>query len=312
MKIKHTPVLLEESIVGLNLKEGLVVVDATLGSGGHSEEILKKIGKTGRLIAIDWDKKNIERFEKKIESSERKDNVFLINDNFSNLESILNKLGINKVDGVLADLGYSSDQLEDPEYGMSFQKESDLDMRLSRENELTAWKVVNEYEKCDLERIFREFGEERFASLVARKIIERRAEKMIDTTVELAEIAQEAIPKRFHKKIDPATRIFQAIRIEVNGELSNLKKMIDEAISVLHPFGRLAIISFHSLEDRIVKHKFRENAGGCICPENFPQCVCGRSPLVSLVTKRPVLPAEKEIRENPRSRSAKLRVCEKK
>lgn len=306
MKI-HKSVLLEESIEALNLKKGDVVVDATLGSSGHSREILKKIGDEGKLIGIDFDKKNIT--ESDIKSDKR---VLLINENFSNIEEIMAQAGIEKVDSILADLGYSSDQLEDPEYGMSFLKEGRLNMRLDGRDDLTAFQVVNEYDQEKLEKIIRDFGEEKFARRIASGIVEKRKEKNIETTKELAEIIKSCIPARqANQKIHPATRTFQAIRIEVNAELENLESFLKGSIKSLKRGGRLAVISFHSLEDRIIKNIFRENARGCICPSDFPQCVCGKEPQLKVITKKPIVAQVDEVMENPRSRSAKLRVAEK-
>jgi 16S rRNA (cytosine1402-N4)-methyltransferase len=350
----HIPVLLNEIIDSLNLKEDSVVVDATLGGGGHSEAILNKIGEKGKLVAIDLDGEAIKRFKitnpkfqipnkfqilnSKIQNAE---NIFLVNDNFANLENILKSLNIDKVDAILADLGWSSDQLEGR--GMSFMKDELLDMRLDKKDSLTAEKIVNEYSQKDLERIIREYGEERFLKNIAKKIVEYRKNKTIKTTGELSQLIGQAIPKRFHHgKLNPATRTFQAIRIEVNHELENLKKFIPQAVQSLNQKGRLAIISFHSLEDRIVKNIFRENAGGCVCPpaaqlqelqekyladiekhgssainlekalragpSGFPQCLCGQKPKVKIITRKPVRAGEKEIETNPRARSAKLRV----
>ncbi len=310
----HKSVLLGEAIENLNLKEGSVVVDATLGSGGHSKEILKKIGNSGQLVAIDYDAKNIEKFEKV-------KNAKLVNDNFANLGKILEELKIEKVDAILADLGISSDQLEDEKYGLSFQKEAKLDMRIPLRNtnqyeytnkSLNAKDIVNNYSESELTKIFRDYGEERFARHIARKIIEYRKVKTIETTTELACIISGAVPEKYRKgKIHPATRTFQALRIAVNKELENLEKFIPEAILSLNLGGRLAIISFHSLEDRMVKSIFRENARGCTCPKEFPQCVCGKEPRIRIITKKPIIPSAEEILANPRSRSAKLRVCEK-
>jgi 16S rRNA (cytosine1402-N4)-methyltransferase len=301
----HKSVLLKEAIEMLNLKKGDIVVDATLGGGGHTREILKKIGEEGKLIAIDADMQAIENFE-------AKKNVFLVNDNFANLENILKELKIEEVSAILADLGWSSDQLIGK--GMSFQTDEPLDMRLSKKQKITAQEIVNGYEKKELERIFKEYGEEKFWKSIARKIIEVRSNRKIETTKELVEIINQAVPEKFkHGKLHPATRAFQAIRIEVNSELENLEKFIKGALETLKPKGRLAVISFHSLEDKIVKNSFRENARGCICPPNFPQCVCGKIPKVSVITKKPVRPGKKEeMKKNPRARSAKMRVAEKK
>lgn len=304
----HKPVLLKEVIESLNLKAGDTIIDATLGGGGHSHEILNKIGEKGKLIAIDLDKEAIEKFKvqslkfpPKVDQSlaeKVKEKLFLVQGNFANLENILAGLKIEKVDAILADLGWSSDQLVGR--GMSFREEERLDMRLDKNQELDAVKVVNEYSQNELEEIVRDYGEERFYKRIVRAIIEKRKNKKIVTTKELAEIVEGVVPAWYRRKrINPATKTFQAIRIEVNQELSNLKKFIPQAIKALKPKGRLAIISFHSLEDRIVKNSFRENAGGCI----FPQ--------TKIITKKPIIPTDEEVEGNPRSRSAKLRVCEK-
>lgn len=306
----HKSVLLKESIESLNLKNGAVVIDATLGGGGHSREILKKIGDKGMLIAIDADKNAIERFGKKLKKENIK-NAVLVNDNFRNLESILKELEIKKVDAILADIGYSSDQLEDEKRGFSFQINAPLDMRFDQDQELTAQKIVNEYSKQDLEKILREYGEEKFYKNIVKGIIEYREKKFIENTGELVEIIKSHVPDKYKRgKIHPATKTFQAIRIEVNQELSNLRAFVSSAINALESTGRLAIISFHSLEDRIVKEIFRENARGCICPESFPLCRCGNLSRVKIITKKPVVPRKEEIENNPRARSAKLRVCE--
>lgn len=308
----HKSVLLEESIEGLNLKEGIIAVDATLGGGGHSEKILEKIGEKGKLIVIDLDESAIKSFEKKHSKDIKKKRIYLFHDNFANLKEVLKKSGVGKVDAILADIGFSSIQMDDASRGMSFQKDSRLDMRLDKDSKITAKKVVNEYSRDYLENIFKVYGEEKFARNIAKRIIEARNAKEIETTGELARIIEGAIPKRFqNKKIHPATKVFQAIRIEVNQELENLKKFIPQAIESLNHNGRLAIISFHSLEDRIVKNIFLENARGCICPKNFPQCRCGNKPKIKIITKKPIISGEIEIKENPRSRSAKLRICEK-
>jgi 16S rRNA (cytosine1402-N4)-methyltransferase len=307
---KHRAVLLSEATEKLNLKEGAVVVDATLGSGGHAQEILKEIGKKGKLIALDRDRAAIEHF-KEVPLVCQSKTAILVEANFSNLKSILKELGVKKVTAVLADLGISSDQLEDEKRGFSFQKVGPLDMRLDLKEELTAWKIINYYPLQELERVIREFGEERYAGRIARKIFQERRKKKIETAKELATLIEKVVPRGKFQKIHPATRTFQALRIETNQELENLKKFLPQAIEVLVPGGRLAVISFHSLEDRIVKNIFRENARGCICPKNFPQCQCGREAKIKIITKKPVVPGAEELSSNPRSRSAKLRVCEK-
>jgi len=306
----HKSVLLEESIKALNLKNGDVVVDATLGGGGHSREILKIIRKTGKLIAVDQDRNAINSFSKEIKS--KPDNLVLVKDNFSNFKNILGGRGIKSVDAVLADLGFSSDQIEDSERGLSFLKDGSLDMRLDKEKDLTVEKIVNQYSQEELERILKIYGEEKFARSIAKKVINARKEAPIKGTLELARIIGNAVPKKYrHGRIHFATKTFQALRIEVNRELENLEKFIPQAIATLNSGGRLAIISFHSLEDRIVKNIFRENARGCICPKEFPKCLCGHKEKIRIITRKPVVPSFLEIEKNPRARSAKLRVCEK-
>jgi 16S rRNA (cytosine1402-N4)-methyltransferase len=309
MTVIHKPVLLKESIAGLNLKDGSRAVDATLGGGGHSSEILKIIGKKGKLIAIDQDVVAIENFRKEFPNAER---VVLVNDNFANIKNILAELKVDLVDAILADLGYSSMQLEDEQIGMSFLKDAPLDMRLNRDGELTAKQIVNEYSQGEIARIIKKYGEDRFARYIAKKIADYRKTKQIETTTELVEIINSAIPEKFkHGKLHPATKTFQALRIEVNHELEVLERFIPQAIEALAPGGRLVIIAFHSLEDRIVKSVFREYAKGCICPKEFPICQCENLPKVKTINKKPIIPTAEEMEENPRARSAKLRICEK-
>jgi len=304
----HKSVLLKEVIEILNVGENDVVIDATLGGGGHSLEILKKIKKSGRLIAFDADKEAIERFELKNFEIEKK--IFLVNENFAKLKDVLSNLKIDKVNAILADLGWSSDQLIGK--GISFQKDERLDMRLNKNQKLTAYAVVNQYPREKLKRVIEKYGEERFAGRIAFSIIKRRTEKKIETTKDLAEIIEKVIGKRYrNQKINSATRTFQALRIEVNEELDNLEIFLRSSIEKLEKEGRLAVISFHSLEDRIVKNIFRENARGCICPKSFPVCICGKKPIVKVVTSKPIIPKIFEIEKNPRARSARLRVCEK-
>lgn len=321
----HKSVLLEEAIECLDLNEGDIVVDATLGGGGHSRSILEKIGREGQLLAIDVDIQAIDSFSKflisdsqfpnksQIQNSkiQKIGNVILAKDNFSNLENILAELKTEKVNAVLADLGWSSDQLAGK--GMSFQTEEGLDMRMDVQQELSAKQIVNDYSEEELGKIIREYGEERFWKNIARKIVEYRKNKKIQTTKELAEIIKKAVPAGYRfGKIHPATRTFQALRIEVNQELDNLKKFIPQAIAALNPGGRLAIVSFHSLEDRIVKKMFAENARGSISTDELTgQKKVISAPVIKLVTKKPVAPAAAEVKDNPRARSAKLRVCEK-
>jgi len=305
----HKAVLLKETIEALNLKNGDVVVDATLGAGGHSRKILERIGEKGKLIAIDQDQEAVNDFKKSTEGDLR---VKIVKDNFSNLVGVLRGLDVFSVDAILSDLGFSSDQLGDEKRGLSFQKDAPLDMRLNQENEITAQKIVNEYSPIELEKILQEYGEEKFAKNIVRKIIETRKVKPIKTTKDLVEIIKTAIPEKFqHGKIHPATKTFQALRIAVNQELKVLEEFIPQAIEKLSFGGRLAIITFHSLEDRIVKNMFRENARGCICPSDFPKCVCGHFAKIKIITKKPIEPSALEVEENPRARSAKLRVVEK-
>ncbi len=323
----HRPVLLKESLEGLNLKKGNIVIDATLGGGGHSLEILEKILPNGKLIVIDRDKDAIIKFKKFLDGQNvkpKKENLIFKKDNFSNIRNILISLKIDFADAILADLGISSDQIESAGKGFSFQKDDELDMRMDQEFGLTAKEIVNTYSKEDLERILWEYGEEKYAGMIAEKIVEKRREKPLITTFELVKAINEIVPEKYkHRRIHQATRTFQALRLEVNGELENLEKFAKEAIKLLSHGGRLAIISFHSLEDRIVKNIFRENARGCICPpvslrealrtgppEEFIYGFKGK-PIVKIITKKPITPSEEEIKENPRSRSAKLRIIEK-
>ncbi|MFZ2777760.1 MAG: 16S rRNA (cytosine(1402)-N(4))-methyltransferase RsmH [Candidatus Moraniibacteriota bacterium] len=318
----HKSVLLEETIEALNLKEGSVVVDATLGGGGHSREILRVIGDKGILIALDADIKAIERFaEFPISKSKfpnnfqipifKFKNIYLVNNNFSGLKDVLQAIGIEKVDAILADIGYSSDQLEDAERGISFQLDAPLDMRFDQSQELTAEKIVNEYSREDLERIIKNYGEERFCKNIVRGIVDYRAKKRIGSTRELVSIIESHVPDGYRRgRISPATKTFQAIRIEVNQELDSLREFTSAAIGMLSFGGRLAVISFHSLEDRIVKEIFRENARGCICPQDFPVCLCEKLAKLKIITKKPVIAGPDEVERNPRARSAKLRVCE--
>jgi 16S rRNA (cytosine1402-N4)-methyltransferase len=328
----HKPVLLNETIEALNLKPDAVVVDATLGGGGHAHLIQEKIGEQGILIGIDADIKAIENFvEFPISNFQfpnnsqisifKIQNNYLVNDNFENLENILETLKIEKADAILADLGWSSDQLKGK--GMSFMQDEELDMRFSLRNtknyECTKYEnknakyIVNEYSEEELGRIIREYGEERFWRSIARKIVESRKIKKIETTKELAEIVKSGVPRKFRfGKIHLATKTFQALRIEVNQELENLEKFIPQAIEKLNTEGRLAIISFHSLEDRIVKNIFRENARGRILTDPITgQKIVQEPPKIKLINKKPIISGKEEVEENSRARSAKLRVCEK-
>jgi len=311
----HKPVLLQEIFKGLCLKNGDVVVDATLGGGGHSKQILEIISPDGKLISIDRDIEAVENFKTKLKSLKlktKKENVVIINNNFSRIKKILESLEIFSADKILADFGISSDQLDDPERGFSFQKESRLDMRMNKEDKITAWDVVNKYEEKKLENIIKKFGEERYARSIVRMIMKERKVRTINTTAELAEIIGKSVPRKYHLgKIHWATKTFQAIRMEVNRELDHIEIFLQQSIEVLNKKGRLAVISFHSGEDRIAKMIFQKNARGCICPKEFPICQCYRMPKIKIITKKPIVPDEKEIKINPRARSAKLRIIEK-
>ncbi len=309
MEFKHTSVLLEECIEALDIKENGIYVDCTMGGAGHSKEIIKLLSNDGKLIGIDQD---LDAIKTATERLNEFDNKIIVHDNFYNIDYILEKIEIPKVDGVLMDLGVSSYQLDTADRGFSYMREAKLDMRMDRECDLSAYEVVNEYSEEELTKILREYGEEKFAKRIARRIGEKRSQKPIETTMELVEIIEAAIPNRTKVKgSHPAKRTFQAIRIEVNGELRILNKAIEDSVARLNKGGRLAIITFHSLEDRIVKHKFKELATGCTCPRDFPICVCGNEPKVKLVTRKPIEATELELEHNTRSRSAKLRVVEK-
>ena len=311
----HKPVLLEESLEKLNIKKGDTVVDATLGGGGHSLKILKKILPGGKLIAIDRDEEAIKNFKSRLKDLNigfKKENLELVKDNFADLGNILKTLKIENVDAILADFGMSSDQLDDTERGFSFQKNAELDMRMNQDGSRTAREIVNTYSENNLEKILREFGEERYARKIAKAIVLQRRIKPIEKTLELAEIISKAVPGEYkRRKKHFAVKTFQALRIETNNELENIKCFLPQAINVLETGGRLAVISFHSGEDRIVKEIFRENARGCICPPEFPICRCGQKPKIKIITRKPIVSNPEEIENNPRSRSAKMRVIEK-
>ena len=309
MKFEHYSVLLNETVDGLNIKPDGIYVDGTLGGGGHSKGILER-GKNIRLIGIDRDAEAIAAAGERLK--EFKNNITLVNNNFSNIKQILNELGIDKIDGAVLDLGVSSYQLDNAKRGFSYMHDARLDMRMNPDDELSAYEVVNNYSKDSLTKIFYEYGEEKWSARVAEFIIQRREKKPVETTLELVEIIKAAIPMKVRVEgSHPAKRIFQAIRIEVNNELGILKKTISDITEVLNPGGRISVITFHSLEDRIIKKAFTELAMGCVCPKNFPVCVCNRQPIVKIISKKPILPTTEEENENPRSKSAKLRVAEK-
>ena len=310
IQFSHTSVLLYECIEALNIRDGYTYIDCTAGGGGHSLEIAKRLGENSKLICFDRDKNAIKAATERLK--DYLDKVTFINDNFSVLDDVIRELKIDNLGGVLADLGCSSHQFDTPERGFSYMHDAELDMRMDTDSPLTAYKIVNEYSEADLKRILFDYGEEKFAPRIASEIIKRRTEAPIKTTFELTEAIKAAIPKA--ARIDgphPSKRTFQAIRIEVNGELDAIEPTIRAAAKNLTPGGRIAIISFHSLEDRIVKQTYRSLSSGCTCPRDFPVCVCGNKPIIKDVTKKPILPSNEELNINPRSRSAKLRIAEK-
>ena len=309
MEFSHKSVLLWECIDALNIRPNGIYLDGTLGGGGHSLEICRRLT-TGRLIGVDRDEVALEAAKKRLSRHARK--VTLVHDNFENIALILDALNLDKIDGMLFDLGVSSPQLDDGSRGFSYMADAPLDMRMDQGSSLTAYEVVNNYPKDELRRILYEYGEERYAPQIAAAIERVRSDRPIETTLELVDIIKSAMPERaLREKQHPAKRSFQAIRIAVNDELGELPPMLDAAEKNLNPGGRLAVITFHSLEDRIVKKKMQELAQGCICPPEFPVCVCGRKPKVKLITRKPITSGEEELAENPRARSAKLRVAEK-
>ena len=309
MEYTHKPVLLSECIEGLNIRPGGVYVDGTLGRAGHSREIAKRLT-TGRLICIDRDQAALDAAPARL--GELMDRVTLVHGNFGALDAILDNLGIPAADGMLFDLGVSSPQLDDAGRGFSYLQDAPLDMRMDRSAPLTAREVVNTYSQEELRRILWQYGEERYSGPIAAAIVRRRADRPIETTGELADLIRAAMPaKAQREKQHPAKRSFQAIRIAVNDELGEVERMLAAAEPRLAPGGRLAVISFHSLEDRLVKTAYAQWAKGCTCPPDFPVCVCGKKPKVKLIGKRPIVAGEAELNENPRARSAKLRIAEK-
>ena len=310
IKFSHVSVLLPECIEGLNIKPDGIYVDGTTGGGGHSLEIVKRLTSGGRLIAIDRDTDALRAAAKRL--ADYADRVTFVHSNYSNLENVLSELGIEKIDGILMDLGVSSYQLVTAERGFSYMQDARLDMRMNREDETSAYEVINEYPEEELRRIIFEYGEEKFAKNIASNIVKRRAEAPIETTLELAELVKASMPKAARDGgHHPAKRTFQAIRIEVNEELSLIPPTIEAAVKHLKSGGRIAIITFHSLEDRLVKQKYAALATGCTCPKEFPICVCNNKPKINQVNKKPITASDGELEVNPRSRSAKLRVAEK-
>lgn len=308
MEFHHISVLLNECIDNLNIRPDGIYVDGTMGGGGHSLGIAKRLT-TGRLICIDQDPNAHEAAGKRL--AEYKDRITFVRDNFGNIKSILDSLEIEKIDGMLLDIGVSSHQLDEAERGFSYQQDAPLDMRMNPDRPFSAYDVVNGYDEDELDRVIFTYGEERWARRIVQFIVKEREAKPIETTGELVDIIKKAVPKGARKDgPHPAKRTFQAIRIEVNGELEVLQRAIDDVAARLAVGGRLCIITFHSLEDRIVKEAFRKQENPCICPPQFPVCVCGKKPLGRVITRKPILPSKEELEENPRSRSAKLRVLE--
>ena len=306
MDFVHKSVMLNECIENLAVKSDGIYVDGTVGGAGHSTEIAKRLGENGRLIAFDRDPDAIKAATERLAPY----NATVVRSNFSRMREVLNEMNIEKVDGILLDLGVSSHQLDVGERGFSYHADAPLDMRMSKEG-LSAADIVNTYSKDELAKILFEYGEEKFAWRIAENIISARVEKPISTTGELAEIVKQSVPAKVRREKNPCKKTFQAVRIAVNGELDHLSKGLDEAFELLKPGGRIAVITFHSLEDRMVKQKFAALCKGCICDPRLPQCVCGRTPQAKLVNRKPIEASAAELEENNRSRSAKLRVLER-
>ena len=309
MELTHKPVLLAECLESLNIRPDGVYVDGTLGRAGHSLEIVKRL-ETGRLICLDRDQAALDAAAVRLR--DYKDRVTLVHANFENLTEVLSELGVSRAAGMLFDLGVSSPQLDDASRGFSYMADAPLDMRMDRSDSLTAWDIVNTWDAAALRKILYEYGEERYAPKIAAAIERRRSERPIETTLELADLIRSAMPPAaLREKQHPAKRSFQAIRIAVNDELGAVSRMMEAAIPLLAPGGRLAVITFHSLEDRIVKSAMQQAAKGCTCPPEFPVCVCGKKPQIRIVTRKPIVSGPAELEENPRARSAKLRIAEK-
>lgn len=307
MAFKHTSVLLEETIENLNIKQEGIYVDGTLGGGGHSYEICKRLSGKGRLIGIDQDEAAIMAGSERLEPFS--DRVTIVRSNYCRMRQVLEALGISGVDGIVLDLGVSSYQLDTAERGFSYREDAPLDMRMDRRQTLTAKDIVNQYPELELFHLIRDFGEDRFAKNIAKHIVAARQKKPIETTLELAEIVKEAIPMKFRAAGGhPAKRTFQAIRIELNHELEVLSDSLEDMIDLLNDDGRICVITFHSLEDRIVKNIFRKSENPCECPPGFPVCVCGKKSKGKVMTRKPIVPSGEEMESNSRSKSAKLRV----
>ena len=311
MEFSHVSIMVREVLEALEPERGGIYVDCTAGGGGHSFEIAARLPEGGRIVCLDRDDEAIEACTKRLEPYS--DKFTIVKTNFGGLAAALDLISVEKIDGIMWDLGVSSHQLDDGDRGFSYSKEAPLDMRMDQTQQKSAYDAVNYYDERELTRIIRDYGEERFAQRIASAISRKRAEKPIETTTELADIVSGAIPaaQRMKEAQNPARRTFQAIRIEVNGELDAIAPSIEAAVERLNPGGRLAVITFHSLEDRIVKETFRKLSSGCTCPPDFPVCVCGNKPKIKLLSRKPIIPAEDEQEANPRSRSSKLRTAEK-
>ncbi|WP_296141030.1 16S rRNA (cytosine(1402)-N(4))-methyltransferase RsmH [uncultured Anaerococcus sp.] len=305
MEFKHISVLADEVIENLNIKPDGIYVDLTLGKGGHSKRILENLSENGRLIALDQDKDALNAAKENLSDFS---NVSYLKSNFENIDKVLDDLGISKIDGALMDIGVSSYQIDNAERGFSYMHDGPLDMRMDTSNELTAEKIVNEYSLDELQKIFSNYGEERFSRTIARKIVETRDEQRIDTTFKLRDLINKSIRSN---EAHPEKRVFQALRIEVNRELEVLENTLDKIIDHLNVDGRLCVITFHSLEDRIVKNTFKELEKDCICPPGLPLCVCNHKAKIKIINKKPIIAGKKELKDNSRSKSAKLRVCQR-
>lgn len=310
MEFNHISVLLNETVDGLLVKPDGIYVDGTLGGAGHASLICTKLSEHGKLIGIDQDSCAIKAATKRL--GQFRDKVTILKSNYVYMKQLLEQQGINSVDGIILDLGVSSYQLDTKERGFSYMEDAALDMRMDTEQEMTAGDIVNSYPEEELFRIFKQYGEEKYSRSIAKNIVKERKKKRISTTFELVDIIRKSMPaKARNGKGHPAKRVFQAIRIELNHELEVLEKSLDEMIDLLNPGGRICIITFHSLEDRIVKNIFRKNQNPCTCPPDFPVCVCGKEPKGTVITRKPILPDKKELEQNSRSKSAKLRIFEK-
>ncbi len=310
MGFEHKSVLLKETVDGLNIRPDGIYADGTLGGGGHSFEVCRRLGEKGSIVGIDQDAAAIEAAGGRLKDFGEK--VTIVRSNYCDMKSRLHELGIDKVDGIILDLGVSSYQLDTADRGFSYREDAPLDMRMDTRQAMTARDIVNDYSEMELYRVIRDYGEDKFARNIARHIVTAREKKPIKTTGQLTEIIRESIPMKYQKKGGhPAKRTFQAVRIELNRELEVLRDSLDDMIELLNPGGRLCIITFHSLEDRIVKSAFKKNENPCVCPPDFPVCVCGKVSKGSIVTRKPILPSREEMESNSRSKSAKLRIFER-